>query len=30
MYGAAAIFVALLIVVLVLYFFGDVPAPIGD
>jgi hypothetical protein len=31
MYGAAAIFVALVIVVLVLYFsVGDVPPPIGD
>jgi hypothetical protein len=30
MYGAAAIFVALVIVVLALYFFSDVPPPIGD
>jgi hypothetical protein len=30
MRGAAAIFIALVIVVLVLYFVGDVPPPIGD
>jgi hypothetical protein len=30
MRGAAAIFVALVIVLLMLYWFGDVPPPIGD
>jgi hypothetical protein len=30
MYGAAAIFVALVIVVLALYFSADVPAPISN